>query len=184
MAISKYAAYLDATLETFAEKLQTDYYSAIGALCEQVKKQAVKIKKIEKSESSLQYVLSCENIVSEIERHINGRKDIYIPYVHTLSEKVKHNHNCSNCSGSCKINHDVHILELNVTNDEMKKVVARLQMITLPLYSESLFPDEYRVLRSNMTLLETNLSELFFLENTYLIPKIAEAQKSINAGNR
>ncbi|MCF8449400.1 MAG: hypothetical protein K9G49_05950 [Taibaiella sp.] len=78
----------------------------------------------------------------------------------------------------------MHILDLNATNEEMSKVLSKLQMATLPLYSETMFPDEYRLLRSNMTMLETNLTELFFLENNYLIPKIAEAQKTINADNR
>lgn len=184
MARQKYQAYADAGLKPFAEQLQSEYYDVIQHFCAKAEKQSEKIKNIEKSESQLQYVMQCENIISDIKRHVQSRKDVYIPYVHTLSEKVKDNHNCSSCSGNCKINHEVHVLEMNLTNDDMKKVLSKLQMITLPLYTETIFPDEYRLLRSNMALLETNLTELFFLENNYLIPKIAEAQKHINASSK
>lgn len=184
MVARKYMEYTEAALQPFAEQLQSDYYDTTEALCIKASKQAEKIKTIEKSPTQLQYVLQCERIIKDIEKHMRERKLTYMPYISTLSEKVKDNHNCTNCSGNCKINHDVHVLELNVTNEELKKVMSRLHMITLPLYSETIFPDEYRLLRSNMALLETSVTELFFLENNYLIPKIIEAQKKINAGNK
>ncbi len=184
MVAKKYQDYTAAALQPFAEQLQADYYDTTEMLCIKIRKQAEKIKNIEKSATQLQYVLQCERIVDDIDKHIRERKRTYMPYISTLSEKVKDNHNCTNCSGNCKINHDVHVLELSVTNEELKKVMSRLHMITLPLYSETIFPDEYRLLRSNMALLETSVTELFFLENNYLIPKIIEAQKKINAGNK
>lgn len=184
MVVKKYQEYANAALQPFAEQLQSEYYDVIGTLCEKAARQSEKIKAIENSETQRQYVTQCEAIIIEIQKHIGDRKATYIPYVNSLSEKVKDNHNCSTCSGGCKVNHDVHVLELNMTNDELKKALARLHMITLPLYSETLFPEEYRVLRSNMALLELNTTELFLLENNYLIPKIVEAQKRINAGNK
>ncbi len=180
----KYDGFSGIELKTFAQTLQTEHYDSIEQLCADIKKQAKKINGLEQSETSTQYVSKCEKIVSDIENHVSGRKGIYIPYVDKLSDKVKDNHDCTNCSGTCRVNHDMHIMELHATNESMKKVLSRLQMISLPLYSETMFPDEYRRLRSNMTLLETSIAELFFLENNYLIPKIADAQKSINAGGK
>jgi len=180
----KYEEYQEAELKPFAEKLQSEYYDSIEILCANTRKQSDKIRGIDSMGSALQYVTQCEKIVADVEKHVKDKKAIYIPYVHSLVEKVADNHNCSKCTGSCKVNHEMHIWELNATNEEMKKVLNRLQFITLPLYSETLYPDEYRLLRSNMTLLETSLTELFFLENNYLIPKITGAQKSINAGNK
>lgn len=184
MAIKAYEEYMSIALKPFTEKLQQVHYNSIETLCQNSRKQCNKIKNAEKSDAPLQYVSLCESVISEIEQHITNRKLIYIPYAQQLSEKVTDNHDCSSCSGGCKINHSMHIADLNASNEEMTKVLARLQMATLPLYSETLYPDEYRVLRSNMTLLETGLTELFFLESSYLIPKIADAQKNINAGNR
>jgi hypothetical protein len=184
MGAKIYKEYRSIALKPFAEKLQSEYYDSIEASSAITKKQCDKIKNMEISEAPLQYVKLCELVISEIAKHVYNRKQIYIPYVHKLSEKIKDNHDCTNCSGSCKINHNMHILDLNATNEEMSKVLSKLQIATLPLYSETMFPDEYRLLRSNMTMLETNLTELFFLESNYLIPKIAEAQKTINADNR
>ncbi|MCW3123840.1 MAG: hypothetical protein JWQ38_3332 [Flavipsychrobacter sp.] len=183
MVTKAYEEYRNIALKPIIEKLQSEHYDSIAMLCTTLKKQCNKMRELEKSESPLQYVVLCENVIAEVEQHVTNRRSVYIPYVHTLSDKVKDNHNCSNCTGTCKINHDMHIMDLNATNDTMAKVLHRLQMATLPLYSDTLYPDEYRVLRSGMTLLETSLTELFFLENNYLIPKIAEAQKNINAGN-
>ncbi len=106
-----------------------------------------------------------------------------MPYVHELVEKTTANHDCSNCSGSCKLGHDMQITELNASNDWAKRILHRLQLASLPLYSQTMYPDEYRVLRNRMALIEMNMTELFFLENTYLIPKIVEAQKKINASH-
>lgn len=184
MLMKKYDDYGNTALKPFVEILQLEYYDAINSLCTGTYKQCEKIKKIEKSGAQLQYVMQCEHILAEIEKHIKNRKDSYIPYVHELSEKVVDRHDCSTCTGKCSVNHDMRILELNATNEEMKRMLSRLQVITLPLYSETMYPDEYRLLRSNMTLLENNLTELFFLENNYLIPKIVEAQKTINASNK
>ena len=206
-----YEDYRNIALKPFAEKLQSDYYESIETLCATSKKQCDKMINLEKSASSFQYVTSCEQIISEIEEHIKNRKTIYIPYIHTLVEcekiiseieehiknrktiyipyihtlveKVNDNHNCSTCTGKCKINHDMHIMDLTATNQAMSRVLHKLQMVMLPLYSDTMYPDEYRVLRLNMTLLETSLAELFFVENNYLIPKIADAQKNINASS-
>jgi hypothetical protein len=57
-------------------------------------------------------------------------------------------------------------------------------MASLPLYTETIYPDAYRVLRNQMALIENSLTELFFLEENYLIPKVAEAQKIINASSK
>lgn len=179
-----YAEYQDMALRPFADKLQSEYYDSIEASSTILKQQCDKIKSIEISESPLQYVDLCEKIISEIKKHVAGRRLVYLPYVYKLSEKVADNHDCSTCSGGCKVSHNMHILDLNATNDGMATVLSWLQIATLPLYSDTLYPDEYRVLRSNMTLLETSLTELFFLENNYLIPKIAQAQKVINAGSK
>jgi hypothetical protein len=75
------------------------------------------------------------------------------------------------------------ITELNATNDATKKILNRMQLASLPLYSQTMFPDEYRILRNRMALIEMNMTELFFLESTYLVPKITAAQKAINAGS-
>ena len=176
-----YEEYRETALLPFIEQLKTRYYAATDEVCANARKQTDKIRRLKPADSPLQYVLHCERVLSETETYIRNRQAVYIPYVYKLSEKVADDHNCSMCSGNCKLEHDSHVLELNATNDMMRKVLNNLKMSSLPLYSETLYPDEFRVLRTHMTLLENHLTELVFLENNYLIPKIREAQKSINA---
>ncbi len=75
------------------------------------------------------------------------------------------------------------LFELKSSHLEIRSLLSRLQMVSLPLYAETIYPDSYRILRNQMALIENHISELLFLEENYLIPKIADAQKRINAGS-
>jgi hypothetical protein len=77
--------------------------------------------------------------------------------------------------------HEVKLTEFKESHKLVKDILNRLQMMSLPLHSETIYPDVYKLLRNQMTLLENTLTDLLYLEETYLIPKIAEAQKNINA---
>ncbi len=108
-----------------------------------------------------------------------------MPYVRSLFEKAEEGHDCRNCtgSGSCTMQHDMQVAELKLAHIQLKDILNRLQIVALPLYSDTIYPDVYWVLRNNMALLENCLGVLFVLEETYLIPKVAEAQKNIHAGD-
>jgi len=175
--------YADKPLQLFVETLINEHYNTTEKLCASAKKQTEKISSLEIGESMSQYTLACNSIITETEQYIRARKEKYIPYMLTLSQKADTQHDCSTCTGSCKLNHDMQLLELRASNELMQKTLKKLQIASLPLYSETIYADEYRLLRSQMAMIETSLSELFFLENNYLIPKIQEAQKNINAGN-
>jgi hypothetical protein len=183
MSIGKYAGFANEALKPFTEKLYDDYYSSIETLSDSARKQAEKVTSLETETTASEYALLCCTIIDEIKQHIRNRKETLIPYVHQLIEKSAANHDCKGCTGSCKLNHDLQVIDLTVSNEAAKKVLRRLQLATLPLYSQTMYPDEYRVLRNRMALIEMNMTELFFLEHSYLVPKIIEAQKTINAGN-
>jgi hypothetical protein len=121
--------------------------------------------------------------VEETLDYIKARKEKYIPYIAELFQKAETKHDCANCSGNCKVGHSMQLVELRSSNGSIKDILYRLQIVALPLYSETIYPDAYRVLRNQMALLENNISELFFLEETYLIPKVIEAQKMINVSS-
>ena len=175
--------YAEEALQPFVEKVLNEHYNSLEALCANVKKQISKVSRLETQQSTSQYTLLCNGIIEETEQYINIRKEKYIPDILQLAEKASASHDCSSCTGNCKLNHDMHLLELKASNDIMKNMLNKLQIASLPLYAETIYPEEYRLLRNQMALIETNLVELFFLENNYLVPKIAEAQKSINAGS-
>ncbi len=184
MLNGKYEAYETDALKPFAEKLLKEYYSSLEKLCDNGAAQAERVRALEIDSTTSEYAQHCCEMIAEISLHVRNRQRKFVPYIHQLAEKVATSHDCSACEGGCKIGHSTQVLELNASNDAVKKTLNRMQLATLPLYSHTLFPDEYRILRNRMALIEMNMTELFFLESTYLIPKIAEAQKAINVGSK
>ncbi len=175
--------YEDKALQPFVEQLIEDHYNSIALLCADTRKQTERVRSLETQQVTSQYTLLCDNIIAETERYIDMRKGKYIPYILKLTEKVVDKHDCSGCTGNCKLDHDIQLFEIKASNQMMQNMLNKLQMASLPLHSDTIYPEEYRLLRYKMAVIETNLTELFFLENNYLIPKIVEAQKSINAGS-
>ncbi len=176
-------AYNHEELQPFVARLNKDYYDVINGLCEIAKKQANKLRELEVHQSASQYVILCCRLIEEIEQHIKARKESFIPYAMKLAEKESDDHDCANCKGggACNLQHEMHLVELKESHNRIKDILYRLQMVALPLYSETLYPDVYRVLRNQMALLENALTELFFIEDAYLIPKVIETQKKIHA---
>lgn len=183
MLNGKYVAYENDTLKPFVEKLLAEHYNVLEALCKSGAQQATKVKGLEVDTSAAEYAHLCCEMIDEICGHIQARKEQFIPYIQKLIEKTEAGHDCTTCSGGCKMGHGVQLLELGRSNEAIKRVLNRMHLASLPLYSQTMFPDEYRVLRNRMALIDMNMTELFFLESTYLVPKMTEAQKAINAGH-
>ena len=166
-----------------AERLSKECYDPLEKMCIHTQKQVSKLEGLESQLVTSQYTTLCNKLINEILDNLRTRKDTYIPYMKSLAEKVEAEHNCSTCSGGCKVNHDFQVLELQASHQNIKTILNRLNMVSLPLYSDTIYPDTYRVLRNQMALIENMLTELLFLEEHYLIPKIVASQKAINAGS-
>ena len=175
--------YSKITLSDFVKRLTEECYSELDKLCTIAGRQADKLDGLESQLSTSQYTTLCNALIREITQCLAIRKEIYVPYIESLIHKVVDNHDCSTCTGSCKVNHDMQLLEIKASHNTIKGILYRLQMVSLPLYSETIYPDAYRILRNQMALIENNLTELFFLEEHYLIPKVIDAQKTINAAS-
>jgi len=175
------AHYKNIALQPFTEQLDVTCYDVVKNLCEMTRKQAEKLNHLESHNQTSQYVLLCSKLTEEVSNFIKYRKEQLIPYIQKLYDKHETGHDCSNCKGGCNLQHSVWLLQIRESHGEIKDTLYRLQMAMLPLYSETIYPDEYRILRNQMALLENNLTELLFLEENYLLPKITEAQKNINA---
>ena len=183
MNLSQFEGYKTGSLKSFAEKLQEVYYNELGVFCNDAKKQVLKLDELEKHVTPSHYVIQCTSLVKEIQNYINQRTEHLIPYLLELHDKGAGDHDCSKCSGTggCSVKHELQLVELAQSHRDFKFILRRLQMVALPLYAETLFPDDYRILRNQMALLENGLTELFMFEDAFLIPKIKEAQKNINA---
>ncbi len=167
-------------LQPFVGKLDIEYYEPIEKLCQVAKKQAAKLHDLEVHQATSQYVSLCNKLIEEVENYVKFRKDQLIPYIQKLYEKDTTGHDCSKCTGNCNLQHDLRLTELEDSLMHMKDTLSRLQMVSLPLYSDTIYPDVYRILRNQMALIENALTDLFSLEETALIPKVKDAQKNIH----
>ena len=169
----------------FVEKLDKTYYDEINALCDTAKKRAQKLQELEVHQTTSSYVILCIRLIEEIQDYISIKRERLVPYVRSLFEKEEADHDCRNCNGNgaCNMEHDIQLAELKQSHTHLKDIINRLQMVALPLYSETIYPDIYRILRNNMALLENSLGELFLLEEAYLIPKVVEVQTNIHASD-
>ena len=170
-------------LSLCAERLRQECYDPLEKLCESTQKQVHKLEGLEPQPATSQYTTLCDKLTTEIIDCLKARADVYLPYINSLAEKVISDHNCSECTGSCKVNHDMQLMEMKASHANLRTIINKLNMVSLPLYSDTIYPDTYRVLRNQMALIENMLTELLFLEEHYLIPKITDAQKTINAGS-
>ena len=170
----------DVNLLSFGNKLNVDYYGAIEELCAAASKSTTRLRALEIHQPTSQYILLCDKLLAEIATYIVDRRVHFMPYFKELFEKTAANHNCATCAGGCYAQHDLKFQELIQSQLKVKDFLYRLQMLSLPLHAESIYPDVYRVLRNQIALLENSLTDLSYLEEAYLIPKVADAQKQIN----
>jgi len=168
-------------LSHLSDKLNSDYYSVIEKLCVGAGNNLSLLQQLEVQPSAASYIERCNALIDEIKNFINARKGYYSPYLYELHRKEDASHDCSSCSGNCHAGHNIKLAEIKESIARIKDLPNRLQMMSLPLHSETLYPDVYRALRNHLALLQDMLTELLFVEETYLIPKVAEAQKNINA---
>ena len=170
-------------LPPLVERIERSYYNVLNTLCDTARKQSRKLQELEVHQSTSQYIILCNRLIEEIQQYLKVKKDSFLPYINKLYEKEEEGHDCRNCEGlgSCNLQHDVQLNELKESHAQIKDILYRLQMVVLPLYSETIYPDVYRVLRNNMALIENCLTDLFSIEETILIPKVIEAQKNVHA---
>jgi hypothetical protein len=163
------------------ERIDKSYYDVIINLCNTAMKHALRLQELELHNVTSQYVSQCIRLIDEIKHYITIKKEHFVPYVQSLFEKQAAGHDCSSCQGGCTMRHEMQLSELRQSHVQLKDVISRVQMVSLPLYSETIYPDVYRLLRNHMALLENTLTELFSIEETRLLAKIVEAQKKINS---
>ncbi len=170
------------TLQPLLDRLEKSHYNVVSSLCLAALKYADKLQELEARNTTSQYVVLCHKLIEEIQVYINIKREHLVPYVRSIYEKEEEGHDCKNCSGSsCSAQHEMQLNELRQSHKQLKDIINRVQMVALPLYSETMYPDVYRLLRNHMALLENSLTELSLVEETRLIPRIIEAQKKINA---
>jgi hypothetical protein len=179
MASKIMSDFFSADLHEIVQKLEELYYDQIEVYCGNVERTVASIE-VEEHAASTLYVSLCIKLVEKINHHIRLRKMITIPYVQQLHEKVLTGHDCSTCEDGCQINHKLKAGTVKETHVQIKEMLNRLQLLSKPLYTDYATPDSYRQLRNDIVLMDTKLTELFYVEDAVLLPRIIEAQRKIH----
>lgn len=176
-----YSRYGQLDLGTLTEKLDKEYYQVLAALSRNAAKYVAALHQ-EDTESMLEaYKALCNELLAQMDHQLNIRRNVVLPYIKELEEKSASQHDCSTCSGKCHVGHAVHLAELKESHQSIKDKLYHMHKAALPLYANVDLPADYRKLRNELAMMETTLSELFYLEEANLIPGIVAAQKTINA---
>jgi hypothetical protein len=176
-----FSQYSKNSLQQIADQLETDYYTVIEKLCSNASIYASELQETEEHQSTSLYLNLSRKLIEEILHYIRLRKNSLLPYIHQLLYKEEEGHDCKNCSASCAMQHDAQLAALKESNTKMKELLYRLQLVSLPLYFDHEYPDNYKKLRTEIMIIDTTITELFYLEQDIMLPKILESRQNINA---
>ncbi len=179
MARALFSQYQKDSPGALAGRLQKNYYNLIGCLCDCVE---TLTQQPETTDCNSLYNSLCQRLVSEIREQMQYRQTILMPYLSELEQKQQSGHNCLTCSGGCRINHTGQLQQLKSAHQHIKEILYRIQQVATPMQQDLKYANPIcRILVNEIAQLDTTLTELFYLEEAILIPKIMELQSRINA---
>ena len=181
MATKLFSQYRHSSLDELVNRLNNDYYDALKVQCVNIAGLSRGLQQDGAHPSTSLYVSLATKLMEQIEKLIVLRQDVILPYIKDLSVKKGEGHDCRNCSGGCHVEHNGYLFSLKDSHKRIKEILFRLQSVALPLYSDMDYPSSYKTLRNEMMIMDTVLTELFYLEEANLIPRVLEAQKAIHA---
>ncbi|HEY9178374.1 MAG TPA: hypothetical protein VIN07_11810 [Flavipsychrobacter sp.] len=181
MAAILFAKFRSYSIDELLNRLDEGYYQALDIVCNNARNCAAQLS-VEPGHPSLSlYAGIYTALFDDVQRLLLFRKQVVIPYVQELLAKVEDGHNCTNCTGNCHMGHNAQLMTLLDSHKEIKDVLSAMHAATIPMYNDVEYPEGYRILRNEVAVIDTMLTELFYIEESSLIPKIIEAQKAINA---
>lgn len=181
MAATLFAKFRSYSIDELLNRLDEGYYQALDIICTNARNCAAQLS-VEPGHPSLSlYSGIYTDLVGDVQRLLLFRKQVVIPYVQELLAKLQDGHNCKNCSGSCHVGHNAQLMSLVDSHNEIKDILSGLHMAVMPMDNDLDYPEGYRILRNEIVVINTMLTELFYIEESSLIPTIIEAQRAINA---
>lgn len=169
-------------LESLLQYLETDYYTRLESLCSRAAFHLAELQGEAGPQSETLYLSLSKKLLGQIEQYLRLRRFALTPYIRELLDKRNTNHDCRSCTKICTGRHSGQVDGLRESQTKLKEILFRLQSVATPLYgTEMLQATIYRTLRAEMMQIDTALTELFYLEEFSLIPKMLQAQKDIHA---
>lgn len=175
-------SYESMELGELADMLREQLYERLLEFCTEANDVALRlrVREIEKTQNTEIYTSFCLNFLKQLRDYQLEKISTIVPYLKSLSDKEKSNHNCANCAHSCQVQHSMQVVFLKESHDFERAQLYRLANLTLPLEALDEDMELYAALRSRMFHIEKHLLDSRFIEETILIPQVLSAQKAIN----
>ena len=183
MARILFSTYQKEDLFELVGRIDRDYYEVIDELCRHAAIHASEVEISKINQSTILFLDLCKKLLGEISLQVKMRRDDFIPFVHKLLKKASISHSCKTCNGTCNTEQSEQLKLIIDSHDTIKELLFRIQQLAKPLYLETIQSISYKILRNEMMIIDTALSELFYIEEVILIPKVKEVQKQLNANN-
>ena len=165
------------------EQAENNYYSPIDKLVAKAREFCLKLKEQDEEQMASVYTALCLSLLSEIQHLTETRRSVTVPFVAGIEDKYNTGHNCLTCGQDCGAKYDDHIAKIEGSHYKISDLEARLTKVAPPLYGEDGLPAVYKLVRKEMVKLITLIYELFYFEESSLIPVILEGKKITHATN-
>ena len=161
-------------VQSLLEYLEKEYYIPAALACDKLLPAPGSAAEVRPAEDT--YLLNVwSTLVAQVQRYIRVRRLSLLPYLHELAEKEDTGHDCRACTSTCTIRHAA---QLNDIREAHRGIKESLQVLKTATAAPEHFSAEMQ--REGDSLRDL-LSEMIYLEETALIPKISAAQKAIYA---
>jgi hypothetical protein len=168
-------------LQQLLSGLQQEKYAVIEALTHRIGTIIPTIQLNEDHTAVDVYLVLCDSLIHQVFNYLRYHRLILLPYIADLLNKEDEGHDCRACSSSCTIRHVEQVERIKATHIALKEDMDLLQRASLALAAMAPYGDALKTLRSDMMSLNTNLSDLMFIEASALIPMMEDLQRNIGA---
>lgn len=163
---------IEADLQNMAARIDSEYYELI----EQINSRIANALSDAENLTGVYFDL-CRDLSAAVKSSMEDRRLVLVPYLAQLQEKEAGGHNCSTCSGVCKVQHSVHIANVTGSHVHIRDILDRIA--GLQDFNEPTEKGDTVILYESV--ITNMILDLFELEEKQLIPEIVKAQKAINA---
>ncbi|RYD58308.1 MAG: hypothetical protein EOP56_05130 [Sphingobacteriales bacterium] len=158
-------------LQQVTEKIDLEYYVVIDQLNRNFKAL------LGGAPATGIYLDLCRQLCALVSSIMEERRAILVPYLMELQHKEADGHNCSTCSGGCKVQHGIYVASLSGSHAKLRAMIDDVQRCRTSVGEGDA---GYRISIYELTVTNA-LLDLFELEEQQLIPEIVKAQKAIHA---
>lgn len=171
----------DTGLDSLLTYIDRAYYHRLEGLCARAEYHIAELHAGDVHQAASLYTSLGKKLIGQIAQYVRLRRYALVPYIHELLEKEDDGHDCRDCGRNCKVRHGSQVDSIREAHTRIKETLYRLQSVALTVEAGSAQEAPYRALRNEMMQLDTALTELFYLEECSLIPKVVAAQNAIHA---